>query len=128
MEEFYTITDLTEEFGVSTRTLRFYESEGLIEPVRRGRRRLYRSGDRTRLKLILRGKRLGFSLAEIREIVAMYRSAPGEEGQLRLLLGKIEDRRADLAQKQSDIEITMEELDTVERGCQARLSELGIAP
>ena len=69
MREFYTITELTREFGVSTRTLRFYEDEGLLKPTRRGRTRLYRPADRELLKQILRGKRLGFSIAEIREII-----------------------------------------------------------
>jgi len=126
MREFYTIGDLTDEFGVSTRTLRFYEDRGLIKPLRRGRRRLYRAGDRTRLKLILRGKRLGFSLAEIGEIVSMYRAAPGEAGQLRLLLGKIEGRRAELEQKRQDIDLTLSELDAVEAGCRERLAQMGV--
>uniref|UniRef100_UPI0013D01363 MerR family transcriptional regulator n=1 Tax=Proteus mirabilis TaxID=584 RepID=UPI0013D01363 len=71
MREYYSITELTREFGVSTRTLRFYEDEGLIHPVRRGRIRLFRPSERHLLKQILRGKRLGFSIAEIHEIVQM---------------------------------------------------------
>ena len=73
----YTITQLTQEFGITTRTLRFYEAQGLITPQRRGRQRLYQPADRTRLKLILRGKRLGFSLQEIAEI---FYNAPGDKG------------------------------------------------
>ncbi len=76
----YTITQLTQEFGITTRTLRFYETQGLITPQRRGRQRLYKPADRTRLKLILRGKRLGFSLTEISEIIGMYGKAPGRPG------------------------------------------------
>ena len=83
--EYYTITDLTREFGVSTRTIRFYEDEGLISPQRRGRTRLFREADRRLLSFILRGKRLGFSIAEIREIIHMYKEPPGEAGQLKLL-------------------------------------------
>ncbi len=123
--EFYGITELTREFGVSTRTIRFYEDEGMLSPVRDGRHRLFRPSDRVRLKLILRGKRLGLSLAEIREIINMYDAEPGEVGQLSLLLEKIADRRLDLLQKQRDIEKTLEELDEVERKCRSRLDELG---
>lgn len=125
MQAYHTISQLTDEFGVTTRTLRFYEAEGLLTPVRRGRQRLYRPADRTRLKLILRGKRLGFSLAEIRDIVDMYGRAPGEAGQLRLLMARIEDRRAELMEKRRDIDTTLAELDAVEAGCRERLGELG---
>ena len=78
MKDFYTITELTREFDISTRTLRFYEDEGLVKPVRRGRTRLFRPSDRVLIKQILRGKRLGFSIAEIRDIIEMYKSPPGE--------------------------------------------------
>jgi len=121
----YTITDLTQEFDVTTRTLRFYEQQGLIDPVRRGRTRLYRPADRTRLKLILRGKRLGFSLSEIREIVGMYDEPPGERGQLITLVERIADKRADLEAKRRDIDQTLQELDEVEKGCRERLDVLG---
>ena len=83
MREFYTISDLAKEFDVTTRTIRFYEDQNLISPLREGTRRLFRARDRTRLKLILRGKRLGFTLAEISEILDMYDAAPGEVRQLR---------------------------------------------
>jgi DNA-binding transcriptional MerR regulator len=125
MQPYYTITQLTQEFGVTTRTLRFYEAEGFLKPQRRGRQRLYRPGDRTRLKLILRGKRLGFSLAEIRDIITMYDKAPGEAGQLQLLLQRIEARRAELRAKRQDIDLTLAELDEVEAGCRARMAQLG---
>lgn len=124
MSNLYSITDLTREFSITTRTLRFYEAEGLIAPVRRGRSRLYRPTDRTRLKLILRGKRLGFSLAEIRDIVDMYAKASGEAGQLHLLMQRIEERRAELLEKRRDIDLTLRELDAVEAGCRARLGQL----
>lgn len=124
MATYYTITQLTQEFGVTTRTLRFYETEGFLKPIRRGRQRLYRPGDRTRLKLILRGKRLGFSLAEIRDIITMYDKAPGEAGQLGLLIAGIEQRRAELLAKRRDIDLTLAELDEVERGARARLAQL----
>lgn len=119
-----TITELTRELGVTTRTLRFYEQQGLISPIRRGRTRLYRAADRTRLMLVLRGKRLGFSLAEIREIIDMYGAAPGEIGQLERLLARIAERRAELEQKKRDIEQTLAELDSVEDGCRQRLTAI----
>ena len=127
MAEFFTITDLTREFGVSTRTIRFYEDEGLIKPLRRGRTRLFRPSDRRLLSFILRGKRLGFSIAEIREILQMYKEAPGEAGQLRLLIQRVEERRKELEQKRRDIEETLAELDQVEEASLTRLAELGVS-
>jgi len=127
VKEFYTISDLAKEFDVTTRTIRFYEDQNLISPLREGTRRLFRPRDRTRLKLILRGKRLGFTLAEISEIVDMYDAAPGEVGQLNLLISKIEGRRAQLQQQMQDIEATLSDLATVESRCQERLSALGRA-
>lgn len=118
------ITELTREFGVSTRTLRFYEEEGLLAPLRRGRTRLYRPSDRTRLKLILRGKRLGFSLSDIREIISMYDQASGELRQLGLVLDRIKQRREELERKRKDIEATLSELNDVEARCRARFEEL----
>ncbi|PRD42270.1 MerR family transcriptional regulator [Phyllobacterium phragmitis] len=126
MREYYTITELTREFGISTRTLRFYEDEGLIHPVRRGRTRLFRPSDRHLLKQILRGKRLGFSIAEIHEIIQMYREPPGESGQLKLLMKRVEEKRGDLRQKRRDIEETLGELDQIEEACIERLAELGV--
>lgn len=126
MREYYTITELTREFGISTRTLRFYEDEGLIHPLRRGRTRLYRPGDRHLVKQILRGKRLGFSIAEIRSIIQMYSEPPGEVGQLKSLISKIESRRDELRQKRRDLEETLSELDRAEEACVERLAELGV--
>ena len=124
--EFFTITELTREFGVSTRTIRFYEDEGLIKPLRRGRTRLFRPTDRRLLSFILRGKRLGFSIAEIREILNMYKEPPGEEGQLRLLIQRVNEKRGELEQKRRDIEETLRELDQAEEASLARLAELGV--
>lgn len=121
----YSIRDLAEEFDVTTRTIRFYEDEGLISPARRGQTRLFSPRDRVRLKLILRGKRLGFSLGEIREIVDLYDAAPGEYGQLRFFLGKIAERRAMLEQQRADIADTLDELAEVERRCLAQLKTIG---
>lgn len=124
-KEFFTITELTREFTISTRTIRFYEDEGLIHPVRRGRTRLFRPADRRLLMLILRGKRLGFSIAEIREVLAMYKEPPGEVGQLRLLIQKVREKRKQLDQKLRDIDETITELDHVEQQSLERLKQLG---
>jgi DNA-binding transcriptional MerR regulator len=124
MQRYFTITQLTQEFDITTRTLRFYEAQGLVTPHRRGRQRLYTPGDRTRIKLILRGKRLGFSLNEVKELIEMYGKAPGETGQLRLLLDKIAARREELLEKQRDIELTLLELEEVEAGAKVRMTEL----
>lgn len=128
MRDYYSITELTREFGISTRTIRFYEDEGLISPIRRGRTRLFRHSDRQLLKNILRGKRLGFSIAEIREIMGMYRSPPGEAGQLRAIIRKVNLRRAELEQKRRDIDDLLGELEQTEEACLTRMAELGIAP
>jgi DNA-binding transcriptional MerR regulator len=127
VREFYSITELTREFDVSTRTLRFYEDEGLIHPVRRGRTRLYRPADRQLLRQILRGKRLGFSIAEIREIIQMYREPPGEVGQLKLMIRRIDEKREALRQKRRDLEDALGELDLAEDNCLERLAELGVS-
>lgn len=127
VSKYYTITELTREFGVSTRTLRFYEDEGLIHPERRGRTRLFRPADRRLIQEILRGRRIGFTIAEIREIIQVYRDPPGEAGQLRLLMSKVDDKRADLRQKRKDIEDTLNELDNVEEACLTRLAEIGVS-
>lgn len=126
MREFYSITELTREFDISTRTLRFYEDEGLIHPVRRGRTRLFRPSDRHLVRQILRGKRLGFSINEIREIIQMYREPPGEVGQLKLLIKRIDEKKDDLRQKRRDLEETLAELDRSEESCVERLVELGV--
>jgi DNA-binding transcriptional MerR regulator len=126
MREFYTITELTREFGISTRTLRFYEDEGLVAPVRRGRTRLFRPSDRHLVRQIMRGRSLGFSIAEIREIIKMYSEPPGEVGQLKLMIKRIEEKREDLRQKRRDLEETLSDLDQAEESCVERLAELGV--
>jgi DNA-binding transcriptional MerR regulator len=126
VKKYYSITELTREFGVSTRTLRFYEDEGLLHPERRGRTRLYRAADRHLLQEILRGRRIGFTVAEIREIVHVYKEPPGEIGQLKLMMKKIDEKRDDLRQKRRDIEETLAELDQAEEACLTRLVEIGV--
>ena len=124
MSQTYTIRDLADAFDVTTRTIRFYEDEGLLSPLRDGQNRIFRSRDRVRLKLILRGKRLGFTLAEIKEIVGMYDAPPGESGQLTLFIEKLRERRAELEDKRRDIDETLAELDALEEQSVERLKEL----
>jgi DNA-binding transcriptional MerR regulator len=120
----WTITELAREFGVTLRTLRHYEEIGLLFPERRGTTRVFHHRDRIRLELILRGKRLGFTLPEIATIVNMYDEQPGEAGQLQYLLDQIEVRREELAQRRRDIEDTLAELAEVERRCRHDLAKL----
>jgi DNA-binding transcriptional MerR regulator len=123
----YSITEMTREFDISTRTLRFYEDEGLIHPERRGRTRLYRTADRHLIAQILRGRRIGFTIAEIREIVKVYSEPPGEAGQLKLLIKKVEEKRDGLRQRRKDIDETIGELDNIEESCLNRLAEIGVS-
>ncbi len=124
MPRTYGIAELAREFEVTPRTIRFYEAEGLLAPLRDGRRRVYRGRDRTRLRLILRGRRLGFRLAEVRDIVGLFDAPTGEAGQLDYLLDKIAARKADLEAKRRDIEASLDDLDGVAANCRARLAEL----
>lgn len=123
-ERTWSISELAEEFAVTHRTIRFYEDRGLISPERRGTQRVFHPRDRVRLALVLRGKRLGFDLSEIRRIVDMYDDAPGESGQLRYLLRQIGERRAELEQRRHDIDLTLRELDDVEQRCREALADL----
>jgi DNA-binding transcriptional MerR regulator len=122
----WTVGELAAELGVTTRTLRFYESEGLIAPRRAGANRVYDQRDRARLRLILRGRRFGMSLAECREIVDMYDgAASSERRQLHTLLGRLDEIAAELRARQADIRRTLGELDDVAAQCRDRLRELG---
>lgn len=106
----FTISDLSSDFGVTTRALRFYETKGLLAPQRKGQTRLYSRRDRGRLKLILQGKRVGFSLNEIREMLDLYDLKDGQTLQLQVSLGRFKDRIADLEQQKCDIEQAIEDL------------------
>ncbi len=123
-DDLYTIGQLARELGVTTRTIRFYEDEGLIAPARRGGQRIYGSRERTRLKLVLRGRRLGFPLSDIAEIINLYDAAPGESGQLETLIARIEERRVELLAKRQDIETSLADLEAVEVRCRDRLAEI----
>lgn len=117
------IAELAREFGVSTRTVRFYEDKGLIAPRRIGQRRVYGPRDRVRLKLIMRGKRLGFSLEEIRQMIDLYDADSSEVKQLRLFLQKIGERRASLIGQRDDIAAILAELDEFEARSRALLAK-----
>ena len=123
----YSISELAQEFDVTTRTIRFYESEQLLHPRRRGQTRIYSDQDRVHLKLILRGKRLGFSLAESKELISLYDPGSQNIRQLNRLLEKIAERRKILAQQLEDIKVMQHELDEAEIRCQDALKELRIA-
>ncbi len=109
-QDTYTITELRREFGVSARTLRFYEDKGLLRPARDGQTRLFSYRDRARLKLILRGKRVGFSLAEIKEILDLYNLKDGQVTQLRVSLKKGREKIAELERQRRDIEEAVADL------------------
>lgn len=118
----YSISDLARELDITTRAIRFYEEQGLLSPQRRGQERIYSARDKVSLKLILRGKRIGFSLAECRELISLYDPMGGNQKQLNTMLGKIAERRAQLEQQILDIQQMQIELDTAEERCQAALA------
>jgi len=121
----YSISDLANEFDVTTRTIRFYEEKGLLSPRREGVRRIYSPADRTRLRLILRGKRLGLSLDESAEIIRMYGTPGKNRRQLELLISRIQERRADLLRQQKDLQAMLQELANAEQQCREALDALG---
>lgn len=124
-ETSWTVRQLADELGVTTRTLRFYESEGLIAPERLGAARVYHQRDYTRMRLILRGKRFGMSLLEIREIVDMYDgAASSERRQLEKLLARLGAIETDLQARRDDLTHTIDEVRAVAERCVARLAEL----
>ncbi|WP_027858233.1 MerR family transcriptional regulator [Marinobacterium jannaschii] len=121
----YSISELASEFDVTTRSIRFYEDQGLLSPTRRGQTRIYSRQDRVRLKLILRGKRLGFSLAETRDLFALWdETSSGSTKQLRLMLDKIAEKQAGLEQQLKDIAQVQLELESAEARCREALTEL----
>jgi DNA-binding transcriptional MerR regulator len=120
----WTIAEIADEFGVTHRTVRHYEDLGLISPERRGTRRIYHRRDRTRLNLILRGKRLGFPLEQIRTIIDLFDAPRGRRAQLEYVLGQIDERRADLDQRLRDVQDAIAELGEFERRCREDLARL----
>ncbi|KZY29489.1 MULTISPECIES: MerR family DNA-binding transcriptional regulator [unclassified Oleiphilus] len=117
MSQQFSISELSREFDVTTRTIRFYEAEGLLHPTRKGQTRIYSDADRVTLKLIIRGKRLGLSLAESKELIQLYDPSGANQVQLRRLLDKINERRQVLKQQVEDIRVMQLELDEAESRC-----------
>jgi DNA-binding transcriptional MerR regulator len=124
MSKEYSISDLAQEFDITTRTIRFYEAEELLHPTRKGQTRIYNDQDRVHLKLILRGKRLGFSLAESKELITLYDPSSQNTKQLNRFLEKIKERRSSLQQQLEDIKIMQHELDEAETRCKNALKAL----
>ena len=120
----FSIGQLAEEFGVTSRTLRLYEEEGLLDPRRDGTKRIYNERNRVRLRLILRGKRLGWSLSDIRESFDLYDSSLGEEAQLQAMLSKLAGRREILEAQRRDVEHALEELEQINSNAQQALDTL----
>ncbi|QSX31127.1 MULTISPECIES: MerR family transcriptional regulator [Shewanella] len=123
----YSISDLSKEFDITTRSIRFYEDQGLLKPKRRGQTRIYSLKDRVRLKLILRGKRLGFSLAETRRLFELYDADKSSTSQLHTMLDLIDEKKAALQQQMDDIKVVLMELTSAETQCRAALEDGGKA-
>ena len=119
--ETFSITELANEFALTTRAIRFYEDQGLLSPERRGTRRIYGQRERVRLKLVLRGKRLGMSLADIAGILDLYDADHSERPQLLKFLEVLGARRVLLEQQREDIDVVLEEISSIERDCRKRL-------
>jgi len=117
----YSITDLSREFAVTPRTLRFYEEKGLLNPKRSGKNRIYSVGDRTRLRLILRGRQLGLSLEESAEVIRLYAPGTPNHEQLHLLLQKIEEKRQQLVSQREALDAMLGDLDRWQTNFEAAL-------
>jgi DNA-binding transcriptional MerR regulator len=125
-ERLLSITELAHELGVTPRAIRFYESKGLLEPQRAGSNRVYGYRDRARMMIILRGKRLGFSLAQVKDYLDLYDADPTHKDQLLLLLRNTRQRIDDLEQQRRDLELTLDELHEMEEQTLEAMREMGI--
>lgn len=123
MAKTYSISELARDFGITTRTIRFYEDQGLLSPQRNGLSRVFSARDRARLQLALRGKRLGFSLSEVRELFELYDVSQGEPRQMEVFLAKLERRRTILEQQRKDVEIMLSEINFFAGQCRRMLKE-----
>ncbi len=128
MDQLLTATEMAEAFGVTARTLHFYEAKGLLSPRRVGSTRAYANQDRGQLKLILRGKRLGFSLAQIKEYLELYDADPEQVEQIQKLVGLVRARIAALTQQQNDLADALTELQDIDRQAMAALKQKGLEP
>jgi DNA-binding transcriptional MerR regulator len=121
--ETFSISELAQEFAVTSRTIRFYEDKGLLSPVRKGQRRIYSKRERVRLHIILRAKRMGISLSDISGFLDLYDADDGEKKQTRILLLKIRERLDVLESQRADIEATIEEMQQIGRNVERQLAE-----
>lgn len=119
----YSISELAEEFSVTLRSIRFYEDQGLLKPQREGKNRIFSRQDRARLKLILRGKRLGFTLNDIQELFNLYDAEAQNKKQVQAMLNTIRARQYKLLQQQADIDLIMMELNAAERRCYQQMNK-----
>ena len=124
----YSISELAREFGITTRTIRFYEEKGLVSPMREGQKRLYTPADRVRIKLILRGKRIGMTLLESAEMIDLYDPDHNNEEQLHSVITSVTERRAKLLQQKKDIDEMLAGLHEVQQLCEAALHTTKITP
>jgi DNA-binding transcriptional MerR regulator len=120
----YSISELSKKFDITTRSIRFYEDQGLLTPTRKGQTRIYSQSDKVRLKLILRGKRLGFSLGETGRLFELYDADKSSSKQLTIMMELISEKKSDLKQKLDDINTLLIELNDIEKNCQEILTTL----
>lgn len=127
-ERFFTVPELADDLGITPRTIRFYEQKGLLHPQRAGTTRVYTRQDRAKLLLILRGKRLGFSLKEIADYLDLYGADPTQAEQIKMLLGRVRERISDLEEQRQALDVTLDELRDIEQQSVDALEEKGIDP
>ena len=127
-DRFYTVPELADDLGITPRTIRFYEQKGLLNPQRAGTTRVYTRQDRARLLLILRGKRLGFSLKEIAYYLDLYGADPTQAEQIKMLLGRVRERIADLEEQRQALDVTLDELREIEQQSVDALKEKVLDP
>ncbi|MFT6310981.1 MAG: DNA-binding transcriptional MerR regulator [Porticoccus sp.] len=123
MSKQYSISELASEFDITTRTIRFYEEKALLSPVRKGTKRLYSQQDRVKLRLIIRGKRLGLTLEESKHIIDMYTPAGGNEQQLQALISQVRHKRSQLQEQLIDLKNMISDLTDAEKNCLAELDK-----
>ena len=127
-DRFYTVPELADDLGITPRTIRFYEQKGLLNPQRAGTTRVYTRQDRARLLLILRGKRLGFSLKEIADYLDLYGADPTQAEQIKMLLGRVRERISDLEEQRQALDVTLDELREIEQQSVDALKEKALDP
>ena len=127
-ERFYTVPELAGDLGITPRTIRFYEQKGILNPQRAGTTRVYTRQDRAKLLLILRGKRLGFSLKEIADYLELYGADPTQAEQIKMLLERVRERISDLEEQRQALDVTLDELREIEHQAVDALTEKGLDP